>query len=196
MDIVIATNNEHKVLEYKKIFNGLNINCLSLNDLNIKCEPEETGKDFKDNSLIKAKEIAKYTNKVIIADDSGLLIEALPNILGVYSHRFLPLSSYNEKCQKILELLRNVSNRKAKFVCVITLYNFKEEPIFFKGECFGNIGNEIKGDNGFGFDPIFVPSSCSLTMGELPPQVKNSISHRAIASKKLIDYLKESGACK
>ena len=101
MDIVIATNNEHKVLEYKNILKGLNINCLSLNDLNIKCEPDETGKDFLDNSLIKAKEIARFTDKVIIADDSGLLIESLPNLLGVYSHRFLPLATYREKCEKI-----------------------------------------------------------------------------------------------
>lgn len=195
MDIVIATNNEHKVLEYKNILRGLNINCLSLNDLNIKCEPDETGKDFLDNSLIKAKEIAKFTNKVIIADDSGLLIESLPNLLGVYSHRFLPLASYREKCEKILELLENSNNRKAKFICVITLYNFKNEPIFFKGECFGSIGYEIKGENGFGFDPIFIPTSYNKTMAELSEQTKNSISHRGIASKKLIAYLKESGVC-
>lgn len=195
MDIVIATNNEHKVLEYKNILKGLNINCLSLNDLNIKCEPDETGKDFLDNSLIKAKEIAKFTNKVIIADDSGLLIESLPNLLGVYSHRFLPLASYREKCEKILELLKDTNNRKAKFVCVITLYNFKNVPIFFKGECFGSIGYEIKGENGFGFDPIFIPKSYNKTMAELSEQTKNSISHRGIASKKLIAYLKESGVC-
>ncbi|MDY2889782.1 MAG: RdgB/HAM1 family non-canonical purine NTP pyrophosphatase [Candidatus Caccosoma sp.] len=195
MDIVIATNNEHKVLEYKNILKGLNINCLSLNDLNIKCEPDETGKDFLDNSLIKAKEIARFTDKVIIADDSGLLIESLPNLLGVYSHRFLPLASYREKCEEILELLENSNNRKAKFVCVITLYNFKNEPIFFKGECLGSIGYEIKGDNGFGFDPIFIPKSYNKTMAELSEQTKNSISHRGIASKKLIAYLKESGVC-
>ena len=195
MDIVIATNNEHKVLEYRNIFNGLNINCLSLNDLNIKCEPDESGKDFLDNSLIKAKEIAKFTNKVIIADDSGLLIESLPNLLGVYSHRFLPLASYKEKCEKILELLKDNNNRNAKFVCVITLYNFKKEPIFFNGECYGSIGYEIKGENGFGFDPIFIPTSYDKTMAELSEKTKNSISHRGIASEKLIKYLKESGVC-
>lgn len=195
MDIVIATNNEHKVLEYKNILKSLKINCLSLNDLNIKCEPDETGKDFLDNSLIKAKEIAKFTDKVIIADDSGLLIESLPNLLGVYSHRFLPLSSYKEKCEKILELLKDNNNRNAKFVCVITLYNFKKEPIFFKGECFGSIGYEIKGENGFGFDPIFIPTSYKKTMAELSEENKNSISHRGIASEKLIKYLKESGVC-
>ncbi len=195
MDIVIATNNEHKVLEYKNILKGLNINCLSLNDLNIKCEPDETGKDFLDNSLIKAKEIARFTDKVIIADDSGLLIESLPNLLGVYSHRFLPLATYREKCEKILELLKDTNNRKAKFICVITLFNFKNEPIFFKGECFGSIGYEIKGENGFGFDPIFIPTSYNKTMAELSEQTKNSISHRGIASKKLIAYLKESGVC-
>lgn len=187
MDIVVATNNKHKIEEFKKIIP--NINFLSLDDINVHVNIDETGKTFKENSLIKAKEISKYTNKIIIADDSGLIIEAFPNLLGVSSHRFLGEDvSYHDKAIKILDMLDG-KNRDAHFECVITLYNYKNEPIFFKGEIKGKIATKIDGNNGFGYDIIFIPEGYDNTFACLDESIKNKISHRAVATKKLQEYL-------
>ncbi|MCI5746146.1 MAG: RdgB/HAM1 family non-canonical purine NTP pyrophosphatase [Erysipelotrichaceae bacterium] len=191
MDIIIASNNLHKVSEYKEILCPLGFNVFSLKDENIECEIAETGSTFKENSLIKALEIAKYTNKIILADDSGLILEAFPNILGVYSHRFMPTLSYKGKCEEVLKLLKN-KNRGAYFTCVITLINFKDKPLFFEGICKGHIGYDYVGDNGFGYDPIFIPNGYDKTMAMLTSIEKNKISHRGIACEKLIEYLKDN----
>ena len=195
MDILIATNNKNKVKEYIEIFKDFDINCLSISDLNIDCDPQETGKTFHENSMIKAKEIAKFTDLPIISDDSGLVIDSLPDILGVYSHRFMPNNSYNEKCKEVIKLLEN-KPRNAHFVCVITLLNFNGETIQFEGISYGNISEEIKGENGFGYDPIFIPLGYDKTFSELDNELKNKLSHRGLASKKLIDFLNENLFCK
>lgn len=190
MEIVIATNNEHKVQEYRELLKNMDIHCHSLKDLNIHFEAEETGKTFHENSFIKANAIAKYTSKTIIADDSGLIIDAYPELLGIYSHRFLKEASYEEKCKEILKRVKN-KVRTARFVCSITLLNFQKQPVQFEGICEGIIADEYKGKNGFGYDPIFIPNGYKLTMGELSFDEKNKISHRGIASKQLIQYLNE-----
>lgn len=189
MDIVIATNNINKVKEYNEILSPLGFNCLSLKDLNIVCDPEETGSTFKENALIKAKEIAKYTNRVILADDSGMEVDAYPNLLGIYSHRFLENEPYSIKNATLIEMLKD-KIKTARYVCAIALINFNEQELFFEGICEGHISDIPKGNNGFGYDPIFIPSGLDKTMAELESEEKNKISHRGIASNKLVEYLK------
>lgn len=189
MEIVIATNNINKVKEYNEILSPLGFNCLSLKDLNIICDPEETGSTFKENALIKAKEIAKYTNKVILADDSGMEVDAYPNLLGIYSHRFLENEPYSIKNATLIEMLKD-KIKTARYVCAIALINFNDQELFFEGICEGHISDISKGNNGFGYDPIFIPSGLDKTMAELESDEKNKISHRGIASNKLVEYLK------
>lgn len=190
MDIVIATNNKNKLKEYKEILLPLGINCLSLDDINVNIDPEETGTTFAENSLIKAKTIARYTNKVVISDDSGLIIDEMPNELGLFSKRFMENCSYEEKMKEILKRLEN-KNRSARFICVITLTNYLDSTYQFEGVCEGYIGSKIAGKNGFGYDPIFHALDNEKSMAELEENIKNQISHRGIASKKLYDFLKE-----
>lgn len=189
MDIVIATNNINKVKEYNEILSPLGFNCLSLKDLNIICDPEETGSTFKENALIKANEIAKYTNKVILADDSGIEIDAYPNLLGIYSHRFLENEPYSIKNATLIEMLKD-KIKTARYVCAIALVNFNDQELFFEGICEGHISDIPKGNNGFGYDPIFIPIGLDKTMAELESEEKHKISHRGIASNKLVEYLK------
>ena len=189
MDIVIATNNINKVKEYNEILSPLGFNCLSLKDLNIVCDPEETGSTFKENALIKAKEIAKYTNRVILADDSGIEVDAYPNLLGIYSHRFLENEPYSFKNATLIEMLKD-NIKTSRYVCAIALINFNDQELFFEGICEGHISDIPKGNNGFGYDPIFIPIGLDKTMAELESEEKHKISHRGIASNKLVEYLK------
>ena len=190
MEIVIASNNKDKVNEYRKILSEFDIKCISLKELNIVCDPVETGNTFQENSLIKAKEIAKFTDKVIIADDSGLVVDAIPNELGVYSHRFMGEDTpYPIKCLEVIKQVEG-KTRSARFECCITLLNFDETPHQFNGVLEGNIGYEIKGEHGFGYDPIFIPDGYSESCGVLGTEIKNKISHRAKALEKLCDFLK------
>lgn len=191
MDIVIATNNQNKLNEYKEILQPLGFNCLSLKDINVNVDPEETGTTFEENSLIKATEIAKYTKKPVIGDDSGLIIDAMPNELGLFSKRFMENCSYKEKMEAIIERLKD-KEKSARFICVITLTNYFGKTIQFKGVSEGYIGNEIKGTHGFGYDPIFYSLNSNKSMAEIEESEKHKISHRGLASKKLVEYLKES----
>ena len=191
MDIVIATNNLHKLEEYKQILHPLGFNCLSLDDVNINSDIEETGTTFSENSLIKANDIAKYTDKVILSDDSGLIIDAMPNELGIHSKRFMENSPYAIKNAAIIERLKGKS-KTARFICVITLTNFTNKTVQFEGVCEGYIADSINGINGFGYDPIFCALCNEKSMAELKESEKNEISHRGLATKKLVKFLKES----
>lgn len=192
MEIVIATNNEDKVKEYKEILKELNAKIYSLKELNINDDPEETGTTFSENSLIKAKAISKYTDKIIIADDSGLVIDALPDLLGVFSKRFMGANAtYYQKNTEVIRLLEG-KERTARFICCLTVLNLTDEPLQFTGICEGSIGYEIKGENGFGFDPIFIPLNYKMSISEVSDEEKNRISHRGLACQKFINYLKEN----
>lgn len=192
MDIVIGTNNIDKLAEYRRMLEPLGFKCLSLKDENIDCDPEETGDTFQENSMIKALEIAKHTNKIVITDDSGLVINSLPDILGVKSKRFLDENStYDERNTKIIELLEG-KDRSAYFFCCITLTNYKGKTVQFDGIINGNIGYQIIGDKGFGYDPIFIPIGYDVTLAQVSEDHKNSISHRGNASRLLVEYLKNN----
>ena len=191
MDIVIATNNKDKLKEFKEILLPLGVNCLTLKDINVDVDPEEDGTTFKENSYIKATTIGKYTSLPVIADDSGIIIDALPGELGVYSKRFMEFSPYEEKNKTIIGRIKG-KVRTARYVCVITLTNYMGKTMQFEGIWEGYISDEAKGTHGFGYDPIFCPLGSNKTVGEMQESEKHKISHRGIAAKKLFDFLKES----
>lgn len=192
LKIVISSNNLHKIKEYKEIFDEYpNIEILSLNDANINVDPEENGTTFKENSLIKAKAVGELTNNIVIADDSGLEIDALDGFPGIYSARFMEGHAYEEKFMAIFDMLKDKRTRDAQFHCVITVINLTTEPLFFEGIVRGKIATSSNGSNGFGYDPIFIPKGYSESFANLSENEKNAISHRGIATKKLLDYLKE-----
>lgn len=191
MEIVIATSNDHKVKEYQEMVRGLNIKFLSLNDINFHNEIIENGKTFEENSLIKALAIKDYTTLPIIADDSGIEIEALgEHFPGIYTHRYAINNGGQEKTNEML--VKTCPNSKAMFTCVITLVNLIEKPLVFKGEFKGKISDKIVTGNGFGYDPIFIPDGLNEPVSTLKDEEKNAISHRGIAFNKLISYLKSN----
>lgn len=191
MEIVIATSNDHKVKEYQEMVRGLNIKFLSLNDINFHNEIVENGKTFEENSLIKALAIKDYTTLPIIADDSGIEIEALgEHFPGIYTHRYAKNNGGQEKTNEML--VKTCPNSKAMFTCVITLVNLIDKPLVFKGEFKGKISDKIVTGNGFGYDPIFIPDGFNEPVSTLKDEEKNAISHRGIAFNKLISYLKSN----
>ena len=191
MEIVIATSNDHKVKEYQEMVRGLNIKFLSLNDINFHNEIIENGKTFEENSLIKALAIKDYTTLPIIADDSGIEIEALgEHFPGIYTHRYAINNGGQEKTNEML--VKTCPNSKAMFTCVITLVNLIDKLLVFKGEFKGRISDKIVSGNGFGYDPIFIPDGLNKPVSTLKDEEKNAISHRGIAFNKLINYLKSN----
>lgn len=192
-NILIATKNKGKVGEFKALFNTYNIEIKSLDDLerNIP-DVEETGTTFKENARLKAEEISALLNCPVIADDSGLVIDALDGRPGVYSARYAgePRSDKRNN-DKVLSELENVSeaDRTARFVCVLALAIPGEETLFKTGICEGSIGFKPVGSNGFGYDPIFIPNGYAQTLAELSNEEKNAMSHRFHALKKLEDVI-------
>lgn len=192
MDVIIASNNQHKIDEYRQILKDFNFNIMSLKDANITCNPEENGKTFMDNSLIKAKECQRKSDKIILADDSGLIVDSLPDILGVHTSRFLGEETpYPVKWMELIKRLKG-KDRSARFVCCITILNLQEEPLVFIGECPGHIAFKPEGNSGFGYDPIFIPDGYDQTFASLGEDIKNHISHRSKASSKMVEYLEKT----
>ena len=188
MRIVFATNNQHKLDEIKKISKG-QLEILSLSDINCHEEIPETGDTLKENALIKAHFVKKKFDMDCFADDTGLEVEALENAPGIHSSRYAgPDCDPEDNMQKLLQELQNKTNRKALFRTVIALL-LKGEVHYFEGIIRGEIIHQKKGTNGFGYDPIFKPEGYDKTFGELSEDIKNSLSHRAIATKKLVAFL-------
>lgn len=188
---ILASGNAHKASEFKDLFTGI----LSISAAPKTLEVDETGKTFTENAFLKAKAYYDSYKTPALADDSGLVVEALPELLGVQSARFAPeLPSYQDKCNKLLELLSTKENRAAYFVCVLCFYLSPDEVYFFEGRVHGEIGHEIKGTGGFGYDPIFIPirtENDGKSLAELP-EWKNEFSHRAKASQAAMNFFKES----
>jgi XTP/dITP diphosphohydrolase len=188
MKLIFATGNQHKLMEVKKIMPS-HIELLSLKDIDFTEDIEETGKTLEENALLKAKTIYDKTGISCIADDSGLLVDALNGEPGVYSARYAgPEKSDENNTQKLLKELHTSNNRHAHFKTVIALVTPGKE-ILFDGKIEGQIITEKRGANGFGYDPIFVPNGFQQTFAELSLDEKSKISHRALAVKKLIEYL-------
>ena len=197
MDIIIATNNAHKVEEFKRILTPLGFNVFSLKDKNIKIDVEENGTTFEENAIIKAKAIYDIVKLPVIADDSGLCVDALDGAPGIYSARFSGDHDDSANNQKIFDELHAVPDEKrtARFVCNICCVFPNGDEITAQGVCEGKIGYELVGENGFGYDPLFMVGDKSFA--ELTDAEKDQISHRGNAMRefkqKLEMYLKGNG---
>jgi XTP/dITP diphosphohydrolase len=189
---LLGTGNAHKAEEFKELF----LNTLVINPAPRTLEVDESGKTFIENALLKAKAYYDTYKVPALADDSGLVVESMPDILGVQSARFAPeLPEYADKCRKLIELLNLAhKDRRAYFVCVLCFYLSADEIYFFEGRVHGMIGNELKGEKGFGYDPIFIPErkeNDGKSLAELP-EWKNEFSHRAKAAQAALEFFKES----
>ena len=195
-EIILASNNAHKLKEVREILCPHGIIVYSLNDVNLKPEDvEENADTYYGNALVKAESVAKLTTMPIIADDSGLEIEAMDNKPGLYSARFAKDCGGHEKAFEVI-FDRVKENRKARFVCDIVLLNVEEKPLLFEGITNGVIADKVYGEGGFGYDPIFVCEETGKTYAEMPQNEKNQFSHRGKALKKLITYLLVNGKIK
>ena len=190
MTIVFATNNNHKLREIKSIL-GNSFSLLSMSDLNINEDIPENEPDLEGNALIKARYIHNITGMNVFADDTGLEIEALNGQPGVHSARFAGEGKDSAaNIEKVMTLLGKTENRKARFRTVIALIFGKKEYLF-EGVVDGNIINEKRGKEGFGYDPVFIPSGKNMTFAEMDLAEKNTISHRARAFEKLREFLNQ-----
>lgn len=198
MKIIIATKNRHKIEEIRQEWKGLGIELLSMADYPDLPEVVEDGKTFHENSLKKAKEIFEFTGIPALADDSGLEVDYLHGAPGIYSARFSGMEAdYKKNNLKLLSLLSGVpfEKRTARFRCVLTLYH----PDFIKiaeGVVHGHILDEMRGNLGFGYDPLFLPDGYEQSMAELSPDEKNKISHRGIAVRKMKTIIENLRNCK
>lgn len=191
MKLCFATNNEHKLEEARDIA-GKAFEILSLRDINCFEELPETRPTLEGNSLQKAEFILQQYKVACFADDTGLEVEALNGEPGVYSARYAgEHKNSGDNIDLLLTKLGNEANRKARFRTVITLLGLTEKPVYFEGVVNGTIAHNCRGTFGFGYDPIFIPEGYTNTYAEMNLQEKSSLSHRAIAVKKLGTYLQD-----
>lgn len=191
--IILASNNKDKVKEVKEILKGYDI--ISMKEAGIDVDIEENGTTFEENALIKARAIMKLTGQITMADDSGLEIDYLNKAPGVYSARFMGHdTSYDIKNKALIQKLEGVngSDRSGRFVCAIAVCFPDGREIVKRGTMEGLIAEEIKGDNGFGYDPIVYLPEYGKTSGELAPEEKNKISHRGKALALIKEELDKS----
>lgn len=187
-EIVIATNNKHKVEEIRSLV-GDRIKIISLSELGCKEDIPETGETLEENARQKARYIWEKYGKDCFADDTGLMVDALDGKPGVYSARFAgEKCSFDDNIDLMLEMMEGKTNRKAYFSTVICLIEQGEEKLF-EGSCPGSILTERYGRGGFGYDPIFIPDGYGESFAEMGLEEKNKISHRGKATDKLIKYL-------
>lgn len=187
-EIIIATKNLGKAREFAELFADKNVKIQTLLDYPEIEDVEETGKTFEENAIMKAESMANLLGKLVIADDSGLIIDALNGEPGIFSARYAGEEKDDEKnIDKVLHELENVDNpnRTARFYCALAVAVPSEQTFTVHGTCEGTILRERKGNNGFGYDPIFYVKEKGKTMAELSSEEKNKISHRANALKKL-----------
>ena len=191
-ELMIATSNAHKVEEFKKMLEPRGIVVKSLLDLEEQFEIEENGTTFEENALIKARSIAKHLDIPVISDDSGLVIDALGGAPGIHSARYLGKDTdYTTKNTIVLSRLADVTGeaRSARFVCAMGLVYPDGKEMTFTGTIEGYIHDKIEGPNGFGYDPIFYYPPFGTTTANVSDEMKNSVSHRGNALKKLMEYL-------
>ncbi len=187
MELIFATHNANKVKEVSKMLPEY-LEMKSLTDIGFFDEIEETGTTFKENAQLKAHTIFEKIQKNIFADDSGLVIEALNGAPGVFSHRYAGTGKDEDNIAKALEELKGKTNRKAYFISIFCLI-LKGKEYFFEGRVNGTIATEIVGNNGFGYDPIFIPDGYSTSFAQMTAEEKNAISHRGKAVEKLNIFL-------
>lgn len=191
--IVVATHNEGKVREFRQLFSKYDVETLSLDDLDQNVpEVEETGETFEENAELKASTISSLLNVPVIADDSGLVVDALDGSPGVYSARYAGEPKDDQRnLEKVLSELKGEKNRTARFVCVLALSVPGQNVVFKRGTCEGHLTEEPHGESGFGYDPIFIPDGYKATMAEIGADEKNKISHRSRALAKIEDSIQQ-----
>ena len=190
--LIFATGNEHKMVEMREILGELPVEILSMKDVGIKADIVENGSTFEENALIKAKEVCKLAGEMVLADDSGLEIDYLNGEPGIYSARYMGEdTSYRIKNQNLIDRLEGVPEEKrtARFVCAIAAAFPDGRSFVVRGTIEGIIGYEERGTNGFGYDPIFYLPERGVSTAEIPPEEKNSISHRGNALRKMKELL-------
>ncbi len=193
MEFIIATNNQGKLKDFNKILEKEGHKAISLKEAGICVNPEETGTTFQENAYIKAKAVYDIVKKPVIADDSGLSVDALNGAPGVYSARYggEGLTDY-DRCIYLLDNIKDVpqKNRGAAFKCALCAIISDDEILYAEGEVRGTLLKELKGENGFGYDPMFYVEKYGKTFGELSLSEKNEISHRFRALHSLVKKLK------
>jgi XTP/dITP diphosphohydrolase len=191
MRFVLAGNNEKKLKEMRQILSKVNIDVISMKEAGVSTDPEETGSTFEDNALIKAQGVMKLCGLPAIADDSGLVVEALGGEPGIYSARYgaPDCKSDEDRIRLLLSKMSNLEQRNAKFVSSIVCVFPNGDKLTAYGECKGKISYSPSGSGGFGYDPVFYLPEYGKTMAQLDPQLKNRISHRAKAIEALKDKL-------
>ncbi|WP_035288819.1 XTP/dITP diphosphatase [Clostridium sp. KNHs214] len=192
--LVVASNNEHKIEEIKNILSKFDLEVLSLKEVGINIDIEETGTTFMENAYIKASEIYKIVeDAMVLADDSGLMVNALGGAPGVYSARFAgEHGNYKKNNEKLLEMLKGIKyeDRKGKFVCAMVLILGEDRTIKVQGEVNGFIVENQAGENGFGYDSLFYIPEYNMTFAQMDGEIKNKISHRARALRELEDNVR------
>ena len=195
MKLILASNNEHKLQEFRQISDSLDLEIISQKDAGCFFEVEETGSTFEENSYLKAKAVTDFTGLPAIADDSGLVVDALNGEPGVYSARYgpghdAPASARNAFLLKNMEDVPD-GKRSARFVCCICCTFPNGDVIRSRGELEGYIMRAPLGDGGFGYDPVFHPLCCQYGLAELTPEEKNAISHRGNAIRLFVPQLED-----
>ena len=188
LQLVIASNNQGKIREIKQMIDAIDL--LSLVDIGFTDEIPEPYHTFEENALAKAAAIHQFSGKNVFADDSGLCINALNGAPGVDSAHFSGERDDEKNLQKALAALTGAEDRSAFYKAVICLI-WNDEVYYFEGICEGVIISEKRGNGGFGYDPIFIPGGYDQTFAELPLDIKNQVSHRGKAVKKMVDFLNE-----
>lgn len=194
-ELIIATKNKGKAKEFEELFEPLGFRVKTLLDYPDAPDIEEKGKTFEENALLKAVGISNIFQKIVIADDSGLVIDALDGRPGVYSARYAGTDKDDEaNIQKVLFEMKDVPEEKrtAHFHCTLALVVPGKDPIIVEGTCNGLILTEKRGNNGFGYDPIFYLPHLKKTMAEITSEEKNRISHRGNAIRKLYEHVQEA----
>ena len=197
MRVVLASKNKHKLVEISKITEKFGFDLVLQSEIGVDIDVEETGTTFEENSLLKAEAVMKATGLPALADDSGIAVDALNGEPGIYSARY----GFDESLDdwgRLLLLLKNTEHvpdgqRQAQFVCVISFITPQGEVIQARGEIHGELTREPRGENGFGYDPIFYYPPLGKTTAELSPEEKNKVSHRGNALNLFYEKMKEAG---
>ncbi|MBK8955160.1 MAG: RdgB/HAM1 family non-canonical purine NTP pyrophosphatase [Saprospiraceae bacterium] len=193
MQLLVASRNPHKKIEIQAVLPQA-YQLLDLNDLDYATEIEESGQTFEENALIKARFVFQKFGKACIADDSGLEVRALNQAPGVLSARYAGESKNDLKnIQKLLSALEGITDRQARFRTIIAYMDQAGKAYIFVGVINGVISENPLGNHGFGYDPVFIPQGYRQTFAELGPEIKNNISHRAMAIGKLMEHLEAEG---
>mgnify|MGYP003302142714 CR=1 FL=1 len=189
---VIATNNPHKVIEFKRILEPMGISCVSQKELGIICDAEETGKTFGENAYIKAKAVYDLCGLPSVADDSGICVDALGDEPGIYSARYGGEGLNDpDRMYLLLKNMEDQEDRSAHFTSAICCVMDENTVIEAEGYIYGQLTKEPRGERGFGYDPIFLPDGYQLTTAEMESDAKNAISHRGNALRIFAEKLKE-----